>query len=945
MKLLTLMLATSCVTQLLARDYSSDFAAGTNCYFRLKAGDCTVEEAVSVLQNSSAETKLAYLFSMDFSFLDEPLRAKLLFSGLSDKDKDSVCSFVSTAHRIDRNKGPGFDSPVENLFAVAACLINDTEAPSVPQVLEPETICGAFNAFVEARTTTARLLSEEAAASLSKASLAEKLSFARSGWYGHTTRTVLERLSEDDSPDVRLAVALNRLTPYEVLERLTKDNDSAVAMSARDLIWHFSVVSPRQLGSYVAPRTYESLPSVVQAKQDRTDAQLYSTTAVQARVYRDCREARADLPRLFGQWLEHPHAVHASVTNALWQVAALRNRGAPLGDVQVFFEDCMIRSLQLPIPTNHTVEQQKSTFMFRASLIQDEVFSMKNRDGFSATFAPKLADLCAHFKARRDAFDKRISAWKAAEPPLDGTPESQRRHEDWDERGNLLRAHRDWAECERRTIHLWLFDYFTDNWTSDGLSNLSPKARYDARIALLRRANVDSGPFQSLSDEAMQCFRRETNARERELAADEKRRAWLWSRAKGSLGSGFPGRIESYEVDPPLKEHLNRFRLMAGRFVRNPVEGAGRELTTDSISNSIPFLLFTPKMSASKAMPVILYFGGTGELGSDLSVQFRQSAVFRTICSDEFQRRHPCYLFAPLCPEGSSSLGPTQHGRGDDLGDLVFDALYALAANAKPTMDLNRLYITGLSWGGHAAFHMPWAYPGRFAAGIPVSAAPTAHMVTTNAPCSFWALYNEGEPHRTAIEERMRKTKEIVEAHGGELRWSTFPDAGHDAWTKAWAEPAVWDWCFSKTADGRPVPGARTQATTAEAISAQTPRLAATRPGTPGHEPERASDGLAATWYEGDGPAKTGDVLESELPEPRSGRLRVELRGTEAERPRCHVETSADGRIWTRVGTISRKTGAFAATLTTPVVRVRIVVDTPAPHPLRVTTLLVEQRP
>ena len=841
------------------------------------------------------------------------------------------------------------DSPSTNTGAVArawsiASLLLDIPQVRISSRTPPANIRDFVTSFAMKRKQMLDSLRKNSVKRILDGDKQVRLQFARDSLFRYQTEAVLESLSSDSDADVRLAVALNRMTPRTTIQKMMDDPDAKVALAARHNSWDARIHS-RRVGDRIDPLIYGELAEVRSFRQKQLTEQLHSTKAVHAQTYRDCREAKSDLPRLFEQWTEHPYAVHAAVTNAVRQVAALRKRGAPLSDVRAFFEECALESFRLPIPTNHMVEQQKSTFMFRASLIQDEVFSMKNRDGFSATFAPKLADLCAHFKARRDAFDKRISAWKAAEPPLDGTPESQRRHEDWGERGNLLRAHRDWAECERRTIHLWLFDYFTDNWTSDGLSNLSPKARYDARIALLRRANVDSGPFQSLSDEAMQCFRRETNARERELAADEKRRAWLWSRAKGSLGSGFPGRIESYEVDPPLKEHLNRFRLMAGRFVRNPVEGAGRELTTDSISNSIPFLLFTPKVSASKAMPVILYFGGTGELGSDLSVQFRQSAVFRTICSDEFQKRHPSYLFAPLCPEGSSSLGPTQHGRGDDLGDLVFDALYALAANAKPTMDLNRLYITGLSWGGHAAFHMPWAYPGRFAAGIPVSAAPTAHMVTTNAPCSFWALYNEGEPHRTAIEERMRKTKEIVEAHGGELRWSTFPDAGHDAWTKAWAEPAVWDWCFSKTADGRPVPGARTPPTTAEATSAQTPRLAATRPGTPGHEPERASDGLAATWYEGDGPAKTGDVLESELPEPRSGRLRVELRGTEAERPRCHVETSADGRIWTRVGTISRKTGAFAATLTTPVVRVRIVVDTPAPHPLRVTTLLVEQRP
>ena len=84
------------------------------------------------------------------------------------------------------------------------------------------------------------------------------------------------------------------------------------------------------------------------------------------------------------------------------------------------------------------------------------------------------------------------------------------------------------------------------------------------------------------------------------------------------------------------------------------------------------------------------------------------------------------------------------------------------------------------------------------------------------------------------------------------------------------------------------------------------------------------------------------DALEAEFSEPRAGRLRVELRGAEAERPRCHVETSTGGRIWTRVGAVPRKTGVLTATLTSPVSRVRLVVDASSPHPLRVSVLAVE---
>ncbi|MGN0844467.1 MAG: hypothetical protein ACI4QT_04510, partial [Kiritimatiellia bacterium] len=426
-----------------------------------------------------------------------------------------------------------------------------------------------------------------------------RLQFAQDSLFRYQTKAVLDVLATDSDADVRLAVALNRMTPKNAIQKMMKDPDSKVALAARHNSWDGRIYSGR-IGERIHPLIYKELPEVRRSRQQQQIEQLHSFSAIQTRTYCDCLDAKSDLPRLFAIWEEHPYAVHDAVTNAIQQVTIFRKNGAPVSDVRSFFEECALLSFQLPIPTNYPVELQKSIFMFQASLVQNEIFSMKNRDGFSPSFAPELADLCARFKAKRDDYNKRITMWKKAEPSQNETSESKRRHETWSEYENLLLTHRDWAEYERQTIHLWLFDSFSDNWTSDGIAYLSPTARYNARLTLLRRANVDPEPFQSLSDEAMQCYRRETKLQEQRLATDENRRTWLWSRSKGSLGSGYPGRIETYDDNPPLRANLTRFRLTAHRFVRDPVEGAGRKLDTDAISNSIPFLLFTPKLSAPK---------------------------------------------------------------------------------------------------------------------------------------------------------------------------------------------------------------------------------------------------------------------------------------------------------------------------------------------------------
>ncbi len=75
-----------------------------------------------------------------------------------------------------------------------------------------------------------------------------------------------------------------------------------------------------------------------------------------------------------------------------------------------------------------------------------------------------------------------------------------------------------WIDSERQLLHEWLFDRFPDNWTSLALTQMTPEQRLEARLSLLRRANVDPGAMESLGDTARAAYRLETHARERELA-------------------------------------------------------------------------------------------------------------------------------------------------------------------------------------------------------------------------------------------------------------------------------------------------------------------------------------------------------------------------------------------------------------------------------------------
>jgi len=141
-------------------------------------------------------------------------------------------------------------------------------------------------------------------------------------------------------------------------------------------------------------------------------------------------------------------------------------------------------------------------------------------------------------------------------------------------------------------------------------------------------------------------------------------------------GHGYPGRLEVCEITPDLQMKMDRFDLTAGWFRRAPINPETYRYEPHRCPvNELPYLLYTPKRGR-KPVPMVLYFGGTGEHGTNLVDQFRQTTIFAKLTDPKFQDRHPCYLFAPMLPK-DGVIRSGQTGSPSNLSDLVCDAMYA----------------------------------------------------------------------------------------------------------------------------------------------------------------------------------------------------------------------------------------------------------------------------
>ncbi|MGN0845614.1 MAG: prolyl oligopeptidase family serine peptidase [Kiritimatiellia bacterium] len=391
------------------------------------------------------------------------------------------------------------------------------------------------------------------------------------------------------------------------------------------------------------------------------------------------------------------------------------------------------------------------------------------------------------------------------------------------------------------------------------------------------------------------------------------------------LGDGYPGRIETYTASSTLQKQLDSFSLKAAWFRREKPTPDRYFNPLLCPVNELPFLFYKSPVS-KRGLPLVVYFGGTGERGTDLALQFRQTAVFRKVCSEKFQKTHPCHLFAPMLPvDGTIESGAPE--APTNLAELVCDAMFAaIRSLGAEAVDTNRIYVTGLSAGGSASVSMLSAWPGRFAAAVPVATTADAGMMPASKPGNYWLLYNESEFQRPGARAGLDAFKRIVAECGGEVRESTFPAMGHNAWEAAWAEDSVWNWLFSQTADGRPIETERTSSGSRPSLFARKePARFSFTPTKAGRDsasgPDRALDGLDGTAYISSEPMGKDDSIDISFEPAFQGVILVKT-GTATGEHRLsagYAEVSSDGRMWTRVANVSKKDGICKATIRTPI--------------------------
>ena len=190
------------------------------------------------------------------------------------------------------------------------------------------------------------------------------------------------------------------------------------------------------------------------------------------------------------------------------------------------------------------------------------------------------------------------------------------------------------------------------------------------------------------------------------------------------------------------------------------------------------YLLALPEgyEASREAWPLVLFLHGSGERGDSLGLVAAHGPP-RLVREG---RSFPFLLVSPQQPLESGWWKPRE--------------LAALLDEIESTyrVDPDRIYVTGLSMGGFGTWELLQAYPDRFAAAAPVCGGGTPGLICAARDVPVWAFH--GALDTVVPAYRSQEMVDRLEACGGDVRYTLYPDAGHDAWTETYADPALYDW-------------------------------------------------------------------------------------------------------------------------------------------------------
>ena len=205
-------------------------------------------------------------------------------------------------------------------------------------------------------------------------------------------------------------------------------------------------------------------------------------------------------------------------------------------------------------------------------------------------------------------------------------------------------------------------------------------------------------------------------------------------------------------------------------------------------SQGYRYLLYKPKLKkdnkTNPKLPLLVFLHGRGERGSNLNL-VKKHGPAKIVENKDL----PFIIASPQCPRTDLWWKPKI------VAGLVDDVLQ------KHPVDPDRVYLTGLSQGGFGTWATAAQYPDKFAAAAPICGGGKTAWAKKYGTLPIWNFHGDADD---VVPVRLSRVMvDAIKQANGNVKYTEYPNVGHDSWTKTYRNPKLYEWFLSQSKQTR----------------------------------------------------------------------------------------------------------------------------------------------
>jgi len=218
------------------------------------------------------------------------------------------------------------------------------------------------------------------------------------------------------------------------------------------------------------------------------------------------------------------------------------------------------------------------------------------------------------------------------------------------------------------------------------------------------------------------------------------------------------------------------FLLIACSAQKQLIEGEEQVVLTEDLQ----YYLYYPEnyeKEPAVPLPLLLFLHGGGESGDSLAI-LKKNGPPKLLAEG---KQFPFLVLAPQNPHKKKWWNIR----------AIVQLLDTIVANNN--VDPNRIYLTGLSRGGNAAWELAVQYPEKFAAmAVVCGMAPLPYASWINKKMPIWVFH--GTEDKSIPFSESETMVNALKRMGYDVTFTIYEGVGHDSWVQAYTTDALYEW-------------------------------------------------------------------------------------------------------------------------------------------------------